>query len=298
MRQDDTKAFVSGLRILTLLLAALFLAACAQEATPPPETAAQDTRRPWAILYAFSQEGRELLEWSTIRGSTVWAGRPVAQGWLVQPVVIAATGVGMTNAAAATQHIIDTYNPVGIIFTGICGAIDPEVKVGDVSIADRWITHDFGFWGAQGFLTDSLMVGRPDTTGYDYILDIPVDTNLARRLGDAADAVAFRFRRAGGLLPDVHRGGVGVSGNAFIGSASKRDQLHEKLGAVIVDMESAAVVQTARAAGVPVVVVRASSDLAGGGTQTAEEELRENFKTAAHNAALVVKQFLETGESQ
>jgi adenosylhomocysteine nucleosidase len=85
-----------------------------------------------------------------------------------------------------------------------------------------------------------------------------------------------------------------VSGNAFIGSLKKRQSLDNDLKAMIVDMESAAVVQTAHAAGIPVVVVRASSDLAGGGSGDAEEEFRANFEAAAYNASIVVKQFLET----
>jgi adenosylhomocysteine nucleosidase len=208
-------------------------------------------------------------------------------------VIIAATGFGMTNAAAATQHMIDTYEPQGIIFTGIAGAIDPDLKIGDVVIPDRWVTHDYGLWSSSGFQTDTVFVGRPDTAGFDRYLEIPVDTNLHRRLVEAADIVDFHFRKAQGLLPDYHAGGVGVSGNAFIASKSKREQLHRDLGALIVDMESAAVVQTAHAAGIPVAVVRGTSDLAGGGTQSAEDELRANFRAAAHNAATVVKQFLE-----
>jgi adenosylhomocysteine nucleosidase len=299
MERTGRMAFVSRVRILTLLTMAVIIGACTKEAAPPQEKlekqepVAQEAPRPWAVLYAFGQEGQELIDWTTISGTQTWAGRPIAQGWLVKPVVIAATGIGMTNAAAATQYVIDTYDPQGIIFTGIAGAIDPEFNVGDVVIPDRWVTHDYGLWDSKGFQTDSVFVGLTDTTGYERYLEIPVDTNLYRRLAEAADIVDFHFRRAQGMLPSYHAGGVGVSGNAFIASKSKRKQLHRDLGAVIVDMESAAVVQTAHAAGIPVAVVRGTSDLAGGGAQSAEEELRANFEAAAHNAATVVKQFLE-----
>jgi adenosylhomocysteine nucleosidase len=227
-----------------------------------------------------------------------WAGRRISQGWIEQQIVIASTGIGMTNAAATAQHIIDTYNPKGIIFTGVCGAVDPKLRVGDIVIADRWVTHDYGFWGDRGLETDSVAVGRADTAGYDRMLEIPVDTSLFRRLGEAADGIAFRFKKVGGLLPEVYKGGTGVSGNAFIGSFRKRQSLDNDLKAVIVDMESAAVVQTAHAAGIPVAIVRASSDLAGGGSGDAEEEFRANFEAAAYNAAIVVKRFLETREGQ
>jgi adenosylhomocysteine nucleosidase len=98
-----------------------------------------------------------------------------------------------------------------------------------------------------------------------------------------------------GRLPEISLGGLGVSGNAFIDSKPKREQLFRDLHAEIVDMESAAVVQTAHAAGIPVAVVRSCSDLAGGsGSETASKQLNEFFQVAAQNSALVVQQFLET----
>ncbi len=309
MRRIANRTCVTNIRFLTLLLAGLLLWSCAKDASPPPEVTQKaepvaDTTStpavkeapsgPWAILYAFPQEGDEIIASSSLISDLEWEGRRICTGYLRQQVVIASTGIGMTNAAATTQYIIDTYNPKGIIFTGVCGAIDPKLHVGDIVIPDRWVTHDYGFWGNKGLETDSVAVGRPDTAGFERMLTIPVDTMLYRRLGEAADQVAFRFRKVHQMLPDVYKGGVGVSGNAFIGSLKKRQSLDNELKAVIVDMESAAVVQTAHAAGIPVAVVRASSDLAGGGSGSAEAEFKANFEAAAYNAAIVVKRFLET----
>ena len=301
MRKTDPKTLDRHSWILTLLIAGALFASCAQESAPPQEVqkappVAAKAPRPWAILYAFAHEGEELIGSSTIVSDKNWAGRRVSSGWLIQPVVIASTGIGMANAAATTQHIIDTYKPQGIIFTGVCGAIDPKLRVGDIVIPDRWVTHDYGFWGESGLETDSVPVGRPDTAGFDRMIEIPVDTALARMLGQAADGIAFRFKKVGDFLPDIYKGGVGVSGNAFIGSQKKRQSLNKDLKARIVDMESAAVVQTAYAAGIPVAIVRANSGLAVGGSGTTKEQFRENFEAAAYNAALVVKQFLETRE--
>jgi len=303
MRKTDPKTRARQTWILTLLIAGALFAACTQESAPPPEVkkeapVVEKAPQPWAILYAFAQEGEEVIGSSTIVTEKTWAGRKISSGWLIQPVVIASTGIGMSNAAATTQHIIDTYKPQGIILTGVCGAVDPKLRIGDIVIPDRWVTHDYGFWGDSGLETDSLPVGRSDTAGFDRMIEIPVDTALARQLGNAADGIAFRFKKVGDFLPDVYKGGVGVSGNAFIGSQRKRQSLYKELKARIVDMESAAVVQTAYAAGIPVVIVRANSDLAGGGSGNAEEEFRQNFEAAAYNAALVVKQFLEVREGE
>lgn len=250
--------------------------------------------RPWAILYAFPPEGEQLRKAALVKKDTVWAGRSIMFGSLVQPVVIASSGIGMTNAAATTQHIIDTYHPKAIIFTGICGGINPLHQIGDIVIPEQWLTHDYGYWGKSGFKTDSVDIGLPGTGKYQHMMDIVVDTQLTRKLADAGNAIAFRFRTVAGRLPEIFVGGLGVSGNAFIDSKPKREQLFHELQAEIVDMESAAVVQVAHSAGIPVAVVRSCSDLAGGsGSETASRQLEDFFQVTAYNSALVVQQFLE-----
>jgi adenosylhomocysteine nucleosidase len=293
MRVKIRRKFITG--VLLPMVCALALS-CSPKTDPPVvKTAPPLMPRPWAVLYAFAPEGLELQESMSVAGDTVWAGRPISVGWLVQPLVLAASGVGMANAAATTQYIIDHYNPQGIIFTGICGGVNPAHQIGDIVIPDQWITHDFGYWGPEGFTIDSVPVGRTDTVGFQPMIDIWADTQLVRRLGEAANRISFRFRTVAGRLPEVSVGGAGVSGNTFIDSKLKRDWLSQELNAEIVDMESAAVVQTAHAAGIPVVVVRSCSDLAGGSSTTsAGRQLQDFFDVAAINSALVVKEFLET----
>ncbi|MBI5868684.1 MAG: 5'-methylthioadenosine/S-adenosylhomocysteine nucleosidase [candidate division Zixibacteria bacterium] len=270
----------------------------AESVVASPPAAAQEveasSERPWAILYAFPPEGEQLRKAALVKKDTVWAGRSIVFGSLVQPVVIASSGIGMTNAAATTQHIIDTYHPKAIIFTGICGGVNPQHQIGDIVIPEQWLTHDYGFWGKNGFKTDSIDVGQPGTGEHRHMMDIVVDTQLTRKLAEAGNAIAFRFRTVAGRLPEIYVGGLGVSGNTFIDSKPKREQLFHELQAEIVDMESAAVVQTAHSAGIPVAVVRSCSDLAGGsGSETASRQLEDFFQVTAYNSALVVQQFLE-----
>ena len=305
MRRIWQSRMTSLVQILTVTALAS-CSSCVREAPKPkspsaakppasePQTPAS-SQRPWAVLYAFAPEGEQLRKAASIKKDTVWAGRSIAFGSIIQPVVIASSGIGMTNAAATTQYIIDTYHPKAIIFTGICGGVNPKHQIGDIVIPEQWLTHDFGYWGKSGFKSDSVGVGHPTSGHFQNMMDILVDTMLARQLADAGDAIAFRFRTVIGRIPEVYRGGLGISGNAFIDSKPKREQLFHDLQAEIVDMESAAVVQTAHAAGIPVAVVRSCSDLAGGsGSETASKQLDEFFKVAAYNSALVVQHFLET----
>jgi len=299
MREHSRFVFMTILlSVLTAL--GLLLAAC-QKQEPVVEESTEAAEpidiRPWAILYAFDEEGKQLREWIPLNTDTVWAGRRVATGRYGEGVVIAASGMGMSNAAATAQYVIDTYNPKGIIFTGICGAIDPELHIGDLVIPSKWITHDFGYWGKDGFETSDIPVGRTDSAGFVELRELPVDTALYRKVTEAADRIDFRFRQVGQLLPELHVNGIGVSGDAFVDSKSKRLQLQREFNAQIVDMESAAVLQTALANGIPAVIIRSCSDLAGGsGSNTAGEELEQFYKVAAYNSALVVRDFIENPE--
>jgi adenosylhomocysteine nucleosidase len=190
------------------------------------------------------------------------------------------------------QLLIDRYNPGEIIFTGICGGIDSSNHIGDIVIPDMWATHDYGYYGKDGFIPDSIYVALPGETKESGVLFFEVNKLLLEKASSAVQGV--ELKPIGERIPQIKIGGRGVSGNTFIDQKEKREFLKEKFGAQIVDMESAAVVQVANVNGIPVLVVRSCSDLAGGsGSETAGAELNEFFKVAANNSAEFVLEFLK-----
>jgi len=69
----------------------------------------------------------------TIEKTDTILGRPVQIGRLVdKAVILAESGIGMTNAAMTTQKLIDTFHPKAIIFSGIAGAVDTSIRIGDI----------------------------------------------------------------------------------------------------------------------------------------------------------------------
>ena len=249
-----------------------------------------------ALMYAFDQEGALLrnklsLEDSVfVKGKVFWIGK--LEG---KDVIIVNSGVGMTNAAMTAQLLIDKYNPGEIIFTGICGGIDSSNHIGDIVIPDSWATHDYGYYGKEGFIPDSVYVALPGQIKESGVLFFEVDKALldkGKLAGQNLKLKPIKERN-----PQVKIGGKGVSGNSFIDQKEKRDYLKEKFDAQIVDMESAAVVQVANVNGIPVLVVRSCSDLAGGsGSATASDELRGFFKVAADNSASFVLELIKNIE--
>ena len=249
-----------------------------------------------AILFAFEDEGKLLRSKMELTDSLNFAGRIFWKGKLrSKDVVIVESGVGMTNAAMTTQLLIDKYAPERILFTGICGAIDPANRIGDVVIPEKWVTHDYGIYNKDGFSPESLVVVFPGESKPTYVMFFQIDKGLLKIAEISGEKVRDGFKSIGERIPQVRIGGIGTSGNSFIDQKEKREWLKERLDAQIVDMESAGVVQVANINGVPILVIRSCSDLAGGsGSSTAQDELKQFFKVAADNSATFVLQLLSS----
>ncbi len=245
------------------------------------------------ILYAFPAEGRLLAQKMTIEKTDTILGRPVHLGKLAdEEVILAESGIGMNNAAMTTQKLIDIYHPRMVIFSGIAGAIDTGVHIGDIVVCRTWSNCDFGYVGKDSFRVDDM----PTYNGYrDSIMEMPYFTADSMLFALAKETAISNpaFEKIGDRLPRVLVGGSGVSGNAFIDSRDKRLWLAETFHALVVDMESAAVAQVCTANGTPFIIFRSASDLAGGsGSETARSELDQFFQVAADNSSRVVMEFL------
>jgi adenosylhomocysteine nucleosidase len=270
--------------LLFAVIIALFFSCCSQQSDEGYEGRI-------AVMYAFDTEGQLLRSRMTLEDSLFSVGRVFWVGKLEgKEVIVVNSDVGMTNAAMTAQLLIDKFKPKEIIFTGICGGIDPQNSIGDIVIPEFWVTHDYGLYNAEGFRTGRIRVFFPEKQASDTLTFFPVDENLLQLAGK----VSPELKPIMGRIPRIKVGGNGASGNSFIDQVEKREWLKEKLDAQIVDMESAAVVQVAKINGIPILVVRSCSDLAGGsGSSTARDEIQEFFEVAADNSAAFVLEFLK-----
>jgi len=247
----------------------------------------------YLVLYAFDAEGALLADSMQIDNLEQVLGRTVHVGTLCeQKIILAESGVGMTNASMTIQMLIDRFQPVGVFFTGIAGAIDTSVKIGDIVVCDRWITHDYGYLGAEGLKTTGIKVSTISSNTLTRIMEFPVDSsylNLALKLNDGD----ISFEKIGDRVPQVKISGVGVTGNTFIDNIEKRQWLSEHFNAMTVDMETAAVAQVCYVNEIPFLAFRSASDLAGGsGSNTADAEIERFFEVAAINSSKVLMRFL------
>ena len=66
-------------------------------------------------------------------------------------VVLAHSGIGKVNAAMAATLLVEQFQPTHVLFTGIAGGLNPDLRPGDVVIGAKTAYHDYGEWTPEGF---------------------------------------------------------------------------------------------------------------------------------------------------
>jgi adenosylhomocysteine nucleosidase len=165
-------------------------------------------------------------------------------------VVLAGSGMGKVNSALVATVLADRFGCRAIVFSGVAGGLDPQLSVGDVVIADRVVQHD------AGLIEDD----RLQTYQAGHVPFINPTDRLGHRIDEAL--LARVVERLAGFSPPVRFGTV-LSGDQYLHCDTTRQRLQREFGGLAVEMEGGAVAQVAEAFGVPWLVIRALSDLAG-----------------------------------
>lgn len=190
-------------------------------------------------------------------------------------IILAKSGVGKVNATLNTQYIIDCYNPDYIINTGVAGGVGKDLNVGDIVIADKLVQHDFDVTAlgyAKGYICNGIEPQKP-TYFYSDVELVNDFVNVSKTLDNDLG---------------VHVGTV-ATGDTFVSSIEKKDELRKLFNAIATEMEGAAIAQTATRNHIPFVVMRAISDLADG---SAPKSLQEVETKMANFAASVTQNLL------
>jgi adenosylhomocysteine nucleosidase len=226
----------------------------------------------WGIMGAVEEEVWLIVDnMSQVRESR-WAERTIYQGKIEDRDVVAMpTGVGKARTAASVQFLLDHFPVEAIVFTGVAGAINPDLKIGDIVICQRTVQHDFDA-GGKGILVDMR------TPWFD------ADPGLVE--------LAARASRDLGLGDRV-RMGVVLTGDQTIIDSQKRKWLWQNFQGDCVEMEGAATALVCSLNEVPFVLIRAISDFA---DESAREDFRRTMSQAAIDSATLVLGMLGKSE--
>lgn len=193
--------------------------------------------------------------------------RGIFQG---KKVVLTRSGVGKVNAAVCTQILIDRYGVDAIIFTGVAGAVDPKLNIGDIVISTSSMQHDIDVT-ALGFARGIIP--------YQEISEYVSDAGLIE-LAKSAGRTVF---------PDRCHTGKVLSGDQFIADRVIVKGLYEELGGACTEMEGAAVAQVCHMNDIPHVIIRSMSDKADG---SAHVNFAEFTIEAANRSYAIVEEMI------
>ena len=95
------------------------------------------------VLCAMKEEAADISVNIRNRERISYYNMPFYEGELHgKKVVVGMTGVGKVMSAMVVQKLIDTYKPEAVIFSGIAGAVNPDLEIGDVVVSKDCMQHD------------------------------------------------------------------------------------------------------------------------------------------------------------
>ena len=200
------------------------------------------------------------------------SGVPFTCGRLLgTDVVIARAGVGKVNAAVCAQTMALIYEPELIINSGVSGALSPKLRVGDVVIGTDVVQHD----------VDTTAMG--DEPGFVSTVDrlsFPLDNFASTAIAAAAEELGIRAVR-----------GRIASGDQFVASTERKEEIVRLFSAVTCEMEAGAIAHVCFLNRIPCAVIRSISD---GGNEEAPMSYEEFLPLAAKNSSELTLAYLKS----
>jgi adenosylhomocysteine nucleosidase len=182
---------------------------------------------------------------------TCWCGEIDGRNIAVQR-----TDWGPVNVSAATLSAIDRLHPCAIVSQGMAGAHNPELRIGDIIVAERTVDHG-AYKSAPRRTGEGLNPGEW----------IPISHRFRVRGGDLVEFPSFpsnpalaRAALAGGNPHGRLVRGVGGSAYQYNREADLLRALRRTFGTDCEDMESAFAAGVAAALEIPFVAIRMISN--------------------------------------
>jgi adenosylhomocysteine nucleosidase len=246
---------------------------------------------PIGILCALPEELRLYREEVHRAVACRHGGMDVVRGTLDgRRVVLVESGIGKVNAASAATVLVERYGCDRLLLSGVAGALDPALSIGDVVVGTRVVQHDYGRvtdGEVRTYQPGAMPVpGASDRVGWPLRADLLAHVRTALE-GDPLPGIRARAGDAP-HVPIVHFGGI-ATGDVFCASERLREDLRRRFDALATDMESGAMVQVAERYGAAWLVVRAVSDLAG---REGLVDFPVFLDDAAHTAAALVRRLV------
>ena len=176
-------------------------------------------------------------------------------------LVVAYSKIGKVFATLTATSLIEKFACDTLLFSGVAGAISPDLNIGDLIIADGLVQHDL----------DITAFGHP----YGYVPEgeVCILTDVALR------NIAKEVAKAKGLKLVE---GIIATGDQFVADPERKEWISKTFKADALEMEGAAVAVVCDSLEVPFFILRAISDSADmDASFNFDEFLESSAKTSA-----------------
>ncbi|KAJ4958808.1 hypothetical protein NE237_025919 [Protea cynaroides] len=232
-------------------------------------------------------------------------------------VIYVMSGEQRLNAGITVQILLDLFKIQGIVHYGIAGSVNDSLSFGDVSVPKyvaytsswKWMesmsekghmpkltfgAYNFPVKGKNLLAMVEFEKEQFFSAGHPMkeVFWLEIDQTWFDIAGMLQDVKLQRCVNETYCLPNTPKVVYGLRGSTadiYLNNAAYREFLFEEFGVSTVDEESDAVVKISRSAGVPCIVFRGVSDLAGGGGNLSSISL---VSLAAINAFNVAVEFI------
>ncbi len=184
-------------------------------------------------------------------------------------IVLVRSGIGKVNAALCAQVLIDLFAVDAIINVGVAGAIEKNIKIGDIVISTDAVQHDFD---TSALGDEPGVISRMDTSVF-Y-----ADPLLIEAAKKAVESIGF----------PVYEGRI-ASGDQFVSEPALKEKIATLFNPICCEMEGAAIAHACYLNRVPFVIIRAISDNAEEGCDVNYERF---FRESAVTAGRIIKNMI------
>ncbi|MEA3290087.1 MAG: 5'-methylthioadenosine/adenosylhomocysteine nucleosidase [Campylobacterota bacterium] len=218
-----------------------------------------------AIMGAMEEEITPLLEYFTDIKKNDYADNTYYECKLGElDVVIAYSKIGKVFSTLTASTMIQKFGCDTLLFSGVAGGINPELKIGDLIVANKLSQHDLditAFGHPHGFVPGGGVYVNTDESLKNIALEVAKQNDIK-------------------IIE-----GIIATGDQFVADEARKEFIEKTFDADALEMEGASVAVVCDALNVPCLVLRAISD-------TADMDAGFNFDEFLETSAKTSASFL------
>jgi len=218
-----------------------------------------------AIMGAMPEEVAPILEKIGTYKTTEYAGNKYYEAtYKGTELVVAYSKIGKVFSTLTATTMIEHFSCDVLLFSGVAGGINPELKIGDLIVATKLSQHDL----------DITAFGHPMGYVPEGSVFVETDKDLLKLSKEVASELGKKVIE-----------GVIATGDQFVHDSSMKENIVKHFNADALEMEGGSVAVVCNALNVPFFILRAISD-------TADTDASFSFDEFMESSAIISAKFI------